>query len=590
MSPSPALPTPDVGSSSRTLTASYRKGELLRAGNQAFRLVKCLGLGAMGEVYEVDDQNLGVRRVMKLLRHELAQNMPHLVERFSRESRCLAKLRHPSCVSVILADRLPNGAPFYVMEFVAGRSLAAFMAKHAPLEPRVALPILLQVASALEAVHSAGIIHRDIKPDNVLVWREAEGIRATLLDFGVMKLVADHVLEGFCGTPKYAAPEQLCCEPITVKIDIFALGLVAFQMLTRREAYEDFDRPLERVKRPAPLLSDTGAAKGASNELVLLVADMLALDPKQRPTARQVADRLMACPEAHRDVATRSLREDEITNEELMSISPLHASPIHPADLDMHTMPGAPSMEVLEAARRALSPTVRGQTTPGMGLSDEIVFMVAETELAAGSPARAAGDAFDIEAHAMALARRVAMRAAATQSISPSGLPVPTDRLDAARPGVSELLGGISQQWKRVEPQAPSANEGSNTLASAKSPQAPNVAGSPRAPLVVPPAGPSGTVPMARGFSIDAKGNVQGGTLPMAAAFTQENLEPEPRPATGQSSRSQSSGTAAEAVRGAHEAVAAQKRNRALRFAVAGMLVGLLLAALLALAVVRSLR
>lgn len=557
MSPTPAAPTHDVPSSGAVLRASYKKGEILRAGNQAFRLVKCLGLGAMGEVYEVEDQNLGVTRVVKLLRPELVHTKPHLVERFSREGRCLAKLRHPSCVTVLLADRLSDGTPFYVMEFVAGRSLAAFLAKHAPLEPRVALPILLQLASALEAVHGSGIVHRDIKPDNVLVWREASGIRATLLDFGVMKLVSDSVHEGFCGTPKFAAPEQLMGEMPTVKLDIFALGLVAFQMLTRRDAYEDFDSPLGRIKRPAPLLTDTGTAKRVSDELTMLVADMLALEPTARPTARQVADRLMACPEAIREVASRPLREDEITNEELMSISPLHAAPIQIADLESHTMPGGPPPEVMEAARRALSPTVRGQTAAGVGLgfSDDIVFMVAQTELA---PAMARDD-FDIAAHAMAIAQQVALRKAATRTSSPSARPGATEH-DHGRPGVSELLLGIESQWKSR------ASDGPPMTAPEK-----DVPLTHRSSGVRASSGPGGTLPMARAF-----GPVQGGTLPMAAAFTQDNPTPaeaaaQARSATPSSPSRSSSSSArgtrstpsetAEALRGARAAHAAKERR-----------------------------
>ncbi len=93
MNPEPALPTTDAPSSGGVITASYRRDDVLRAGNQAFRRVKCLGLGAMGEAYEVDHPSLGVRRVLKLLQPDLARNSPHLIKRFSRESRCLAKLQ-----------------------------------------------------------------------------------------------------------------------------------------------------------------------------------------------------------------------------------------------------------------------------------------------------------------------------------------------------------------------------------------------------------------------------------------------------------------------------------------------------------------
>lgn len=507
-----ASPVPnDPPSSGAVVRASYQKGEVLRAGNQAFRVTRCLGLGAMGEVYEVEDQNLGVTRVMKLLRSELAQSRPHLVDRFLRESRCLAKLRHPSVVTVAMADRLPDGTPFYLMEFVAGRSLAAFLAKKAPLEAYVALPLLLQLASALDAVHAAGIVHRDIKADNVLIWREREGLRATLLDFGVMKLVADEVPEGFCGTPRFAAPEQLLGERATVKFDIFALGVIAFQMLSRRDPYEDYDNPRQRIERPAPLLSETPGAKSVSADLTMLVADMLSLDPTKRPTARQVGDRLVAIHEASHPNESRKLDENEITNEELMSISPLQATPIHPADLDAHTMPGSPPPEVLEAARRALSPTVRGQTVQGVGLGfeDGMVAAVAETELAGLA---AGGNDFDIHAHALVIAQRAAAaRMAPTRSIAESGVPkASTEPLpdDPPRPRDSELLQGLASQWHEKVGSSPGVKLGgkSDTKESA----------GPIPKLLVPsPAGPGATLPMQQRPAPGGKG----GTVPLSGAY-----------------------------------------------------------------------
>ena len=489
MPPSPA--GQNEPSSASLVTASYKKGEILRAGNQAFRLTRCLGLGAMGEVYEVEDQNLGVTRVMKLLRPELVHARPHLVDRFIRESRGLAKLRHPSVVPVLLSDRLADGTPFYVMEFVAGRSLAAFLAKHAPLEPRVALPILMQLASGLEAVHAAGIVHRDVKPDNVLVWRESAGIRATLLDFGVMKLLADDVHEGFCGTPKYAAPEQLMGELPTVKFDIFALGCVAYQMLTRHEPYEDFDSPLERVGRPAPRLAETGRAKRVSDDLAGLVADMLSLDPAQRPTARQVSDRLLQCRESQAQPASR-LGDDEITNAELLSISPLHATPLLPADLGSHTMPGGPPMEIMEAARRALAPTVRGQSLEGLGrgFSESAVNVLAHTELAPESAVKQGSGEFDIAAQAMAMAQRAALRMAHTRSLTSSGMPAP----NTAR----VVEGMLSPTPSTAEPTGPGSF--------AK--------------------GASKTMPLQSAHSVAPR--TQSGTLPMQAAFSRDSVAPPP--------------------------------------------------------------
>jgi len=481
--------------------ASFRAGDVLRAGNQAFRITKCLGLGAMGEAYEVEDQNLGVTRVVKLLRPELAMASGQFVDRFLREGRCLAKLRHPSVVSIVLADRLSDGTPFYVMEFVAGRAFGAFLAKHAPLDPRVALPILIQLASALEAVHAAGIIHRDVKPDNVLIWRENDGVRATLIDFGIMRLVADKVAEGFCGTPHFSAPEQIVntSEP-TVKIDIFALGILAFLMLARRHPYEGYTAAALRVGQPAPLLSDMPGAESIGSELTLLVAEMLSLDPTMRPTARQVSDRIVAIHEATVPLMTRKLADHEITNEELMSLSPLHVSPILPADLEAHTLPGGPSFEVLEAARRARYPTVRGQVP---GLSDSVVL---------GLAAQAAND-FDIEGNALDIAKRkLVIHQAEARSLEEAARLAAAEPLpdDPPRPRDSELLQGLALQWNEQQRQGSgSTNEPPKVL------------------LAPPAAGPGGTLPMARsplpgkGKTVPIAGRPSSKPTPSAADIAQ---------------------------------------------------------------------
>ena len=425
--------------------ATFRTGELFRSGGQAFRVVKCLGIGAMGEVYEVEDQNLGIPRVIKLLAPHLAHSAPHLVARFLRESKVLAKIRHPSCVLVLGAGRLDDGNPYYLMERIEGVALSRFIAKKAPFEPEVALPIVAQLASALEEVHARGVVHRDVKPDNVLVSKGADSVRATLLDFGVMRLLSDPVREGYCGTPQYSAPEQLSGEEATPKMDVFALGLVAFEMLTRTRAYEDFASPLERIKVPAPRLTDTAAR--TSDELVMLLADMLALDPAKRLTARQVQDRLEKCPEVRRD-RPRPANPHGITQEELLSIPPLYQAPIAVEDLESHTMPGGPPVEVLEAARRALRPTFRGQALVGAearGFSDDVVALAANGLVNPDRSGRVADEPFDIMAHAQAVARRAVLRAAATGTggAPPRG----TEPYDEPPPGASELLLGMAQKW-----------------------------------------------------------------------------------------------------------------------------------------------
>ena len=426
-------PASSSDSSSARSGATYARGDVLRAGPQAFRVLRCLGIGAMGEVYEVEDQNLGVTRVVKLLLPEIARAHAGLVDRFVREAKVLAKLQHPNVVRVLQAGRLDEGTPFYVMEKVEGVSLASFIAKKAPLPPAVVIPILVQLAAGLEAVHARGVVHRDVKPDNILIFKDRGEIRAILLDFGVMKLVSDPTPEGYCGTPLYSAPEQILGRPVDPKMDVFALGLVAFEMLTRKRAYDDFPNPLHRVTVPAPLVSDVGPR--VSDALALAVTDTLALDPARRPGAELLANRLLECPEA----TARSAPPSDVaamTQEELLAIPPLYEAPITVGELDQHTVPGGPPQEVLEAARRALNPTYRGQTRPGASAaySDDIVYQTAASD---------AGGTFDVMAHAMQIAKEKArLRAATTRTALPGRAP---DDPGSAGPGGTARMNGTAR-------------------------------------------------------------------------------------------------------------------------------------------------
>ncbi len=550
--------------------ATFRTGELFRSGGQAFRVVKCLGIGAMGEVYEVEDQNLGISRVIKLLAPILAQTAPHLVARFLRESKVLAKIRHPSCVSVLAAGRLDDGNPYYLMERIEGVALSRFIAKKAPFEPEVALPIVAQLASALEEVHARGVVHRDVKPDNVLVSKGGDSVRATLLDFGVMRLLSDPVREGYCGTPQYSAPEQLAGEEATPKMDVFALGLVAFEMLTRTRAYEDFASPRDRITVQAPRLTDTTAR--VSHELVDLVADMLALDPARRLTARQVQDRLEKCPEARRD-RPRVANAHGITQEELLSIPPLFQAPIAVEDLESHTMPGGPPVEVLEAARRALRPTFRGQALVGAddrGFSDDVVALAAKGLVNPDRPGRAADEPFDIMAHAQAVAQRAVLRAAATGT-GGAQPPRGTEPYDEPPPGASELLLGMAQKWASgasasarpegrrasdrplaresgVREPSPRDKHASDRLGHALTePSRQAMAPEPvqNAPIANGPRGPSGTVPLRPAMlepvppspATTRSSGSSGGTVPMRPAVAQAASVAEPAESLAQPAR-----------------------------------------------------
>jgi tetratricopeptide (TPR) repeat protein len=196
-----------------------------------WRIDKLIGRGGMGEVYAAvrADAAFEQQAALKLLRYEAVGQL----ERFHAERRILASLEHPGIARLLDGGMAPDGRPYTVMEYVEGQSLTAYCNEHhATLHERLAL--FTQVCDAVAFAHRNLIIHRDLKPDNILV--DAEG-RVKLLDFGIAKLLdaaaaplaADSTIAPF--TPDYAAPEQLSGESVTTATDIYALGVLLFELL-----------------------------------------------------------------------------------------------------------------------------------------------------------------------------------------------------------------------------------------------------------------------------------------------------------------------------------------------------------------------
>src|SRR6188768_3082117 len=197
-----------------------------------YRVVEAVGSGGMGSVFEVEHAELGKRFVLKVLHHHLASRSD-LVGRMRNEWRALAKLNHPSIVQVTDAGQLPSGLPYYVMEKLEGRNLGQWIAQQGRLAPAQAGAIMSDVLDALHAAHSAGAIHRDVKPQNIFV---LDSGRAKLLDFGIAKLkdrAARVVTAGgvSIGTPRYMAPEQAEGKTVDGRADIYAAGLVLYEAI-----------------------------------------------------------------------------------------------------------------------------------------------------------------------------------------------------------------------------------------------------------------------------------------------------------------------------------------------------------------------
>lgn len=194
-----------------------------------------LGRGSMGRVYLAHDPNTDRKVAVKLLAPPAgagAEEEAAARARFLLEARAAARLHHPGIVVVHDAGTDPESdRPFFAMEWVDGRSLAALLAERGPLPWPAAVRLAAQVAAALEHAHERGVVHRDVKPSNILL--ASDGV-VKVSDFGIAKFVAEsHTLSGHVlGTPNYISPEQLRGEPVDGRTDLFSLAAVLYEMLT----------------------------------------------------------------------------------------------------------------------------------------------------------------------------------------------------------------------------------------------------------------------------------------------------------------------------------------------------------------------
>jgi serine/threonine-protein kinase len=213
-----------------------------------YQIVKQLGEGGMGCVY-LAEQKLGtsVRKVALKTLHKHLSHDPHIKARFDREAGTVAALEHPNTIQVYDFGEMEDGTLYLVMEFVQGRSVADILEKDGPMPPARVENILRQVCGSLEEAHSHGIVHRDLKPDNVVLCERA-GTKdwVEVLDFGIAKRSSEHdpneaklTQQGMVlGTPPYMSPEQFTGQPVDVRSDIYALGVMTYEMLVGKYPFE----------------------------------------------------------------------------------------------------------------------------------------------------------------------------------------------------------------------------------------------------------------------------------------------------------------------------------------------------------------
>ncbi|WP_405594234.1 serine/threonine protein kinase [Streptomyces sp. NBC_01410] len=307
---------------------------------ERYRLDEPLGRGAMGEVWRATDQALGRPVAVKLLR---ADDGDAAAERLRMEAQTAARLNHPHVVSMYDSG-CHDGRFYLVMELVDGWSLAQELAVHGLLDPQEAGAIGAQMAAGLSAAHLQGVIHRDIKPGNIMLTTDRI---VKITDFGIARFADDasHTFTAtgkILGTGSYLAPERAVGSPAVPASDVYALGCVLYELLTGRPPFRGENTPavVQQHVHAAPVPPDhlrPEIPRSLADHLLLL----LAKDPAQRPTAEQAAGWLAV--EAHSDQAPP-------TSTAPQAFPPIPPAPARPLRPSRSRPTGTPSKAVIGVA------------------------------------------------------------------------------------------------------------------------------------------------------------------------------------------------------------------------------------------------
>ncbi len=306
--------TKPAGSSPRGLTpkpgvtvrppAAAKKGLIGSTISDRYKIEKLLGEGGMGAVYQVEHVLMRKRMAIKVLHPEMTR-LPEVVARFEREAMAAAHIEHPNVVTATDFGKLEDGSFFLALEYVEGHSLREVIAK-GRLELGRALHIARQIASALSRAHQLKIVHRDLKPENVmLVERDGDPDFVKVLDFGIAKVQIGELTAGdveksanagpsqpvltqagmVYGTPEYMAPEQALGQPVDARADMYALGIIVYEMLCGRRPFDAESKVAllgMQVTQPMPPMKTKAPDANIPPDVEELVRKLLAKEANDR--------------------------------------------------------------------------------------------------------------------------------------------------------------------------------------------------------------------------------------------------------------------------------------------------------------------
>lgn len=253
-----------------------------------YRVVRHIGRGAQGQVYEVEHLRLGTHFAAKVLQPHLSQN-PQAVKRFEREASMASQLAHPGIARVVNFDQTESGRYFAIMELLEGEDLSQRILR-GPMPVGEACTLAEHVANALTVAHDAGVVHRDLKPSNLFLARSGDTTQIKLTDFGISKMLnasddSTRLTEtgAVVGTPLYMAPEQAAGEAIDHRVDVYALGVVLFEMLAARAPFRSkkaHQLLVEKAFMPSP--NPAELLPGLPTPLAKVISKAIAKSPKDR--------------------------------------------------------------------------------------------------------------------------------------------------------------------------------------------------------------------------------------------------------------------------------------------------------------------
>ena len=277
-----------------------------------YRIIDVIGQGGMGIVYEAEHVLIEKRVAVKVLRQDFTRK-PDVVERFRQEARSASKIGHPNIIDVIDFGETPTGASYFVMEKLEGEDLAEVLCRECVLAPARAVTLIYQCCRALAEAHKKGIFHRDLKPENLFLVRTQSGAESVkVVDFGVAKMTdrPDEYAGGtrrltrtgmLFGTPEYMSPEQARGVALDNRADIYALGIILYELATGRVPFEgsNFMEVLSKHGSEAlPPLTEANPGTIVSEPLRMVIERALCKDREARfQTMDEMADALAAVPE-----------------------------------------------------------------------------------------------------------------------------------------------------------------------------------------------------------------------------------------------------------------------------------------------------